>query len=220
MANEENTETVENTEASTETTVEHKPTAEELMHKVYNDRSKRDFKKVTALEKELADLKARLETTAPAQDNKPAGEEDKYANLEKKLKAMEAETKRKEAELAAKEEKTTVFGAFNEVGVVGGRVLFNHLKTEGLLARNEDGEIVLKLERTSGGETYIDEVPVLDGLRELLRTDDYKMFVPASGATGSGSKAAKAKPVKHDDPLKEADEQFDAWARGLVKRKY
>lgn len=62
------------------------------------------------------------------------------------------------------------------------------LLTEGkkLVVRGEDGNLVFKMPRKSGKDSYVEDMGLEDGIAEWAKTDAAKHFLPPKDAGGSG----------------------------------
>jgi hypothetical protein len=184
---------MENKDTETTATTEVKEVAEDKsleaysdeLNKIYSSRSKRDFAKV---EKELATIRAEIADRAGSSDPKDEGKDTELAKQLKAAKAhiekIDAERKTERADLMVKEEKNTVFSALNTLGAINTKMAFNHLKAEGMISRDEDGQLI-----------FNGEYPMsLDvGLKKWLDSDEGKVFLPARNIQGSGAKTTMSR---------------------------
>lgn len=106
-------------------------------------------------------------------------------------KATEAESRRAEQEAARTrdEERSSLASALRQEGLDETRIkaatalLYTEEKR---IVRSPEGKIAFKLQR----QGFEDEVDLSAGIKEWLKTDDGKAFMPARGVSGSGATAA------------------------------
>jgi hypothetical protein len=55
------------------------------------------------------------------------------------------------------------------------------------IGRSSSGEIIFKVRKGSGAAAYEDELPLEDGVKEWLGTDDGKLYVAPKGVRGTGA---------------------------------
>lgn len=142
-----------------------------------------------------------------ARQNGGSGGGDQQVTLElKKLRGeLESVTKAREkerAEAQAKEEtrmraeeRSALNTALLKAGVpdaraAGASALLFHDKK--LVARNDAGEICIKVTKTYGSEKVDELVPLDAGVTEWLKTPEGKEYAPAVAASGSGNRGGRA----------------------------
>jgi DNA repair exonuclease SbcCD ATPase subunit len=134
--------------------------------------------------KEIAALKEQLTVSKAAGTATPEDEDDINVQLKKYKKEVDklSRTLDEEKKTAqAEKDRNAVFATLNELGVLGSKPLYNHLKAENMISKDEDGNLVFRSEKNGV------EKPLQDGVKEWLSTSEGKMFMPASGASGSGA---------------------------------
>jgi hypothetical protein len=115
------------------------------------------------------------------------------------------------------EERAAVEGALRDLGVVNVKGALAYLKSEGLVGRDEAGE--LKFFQPKDG--YKDELEVAKGVKDWLSTEDGKFYLPPVGAQGSGSTGARS--VRRAGGSSPAEKQaeaasvLDQWIGGVKK---
>ena len=106
--------------------------------------------------------------------------------LRKKADAAEAKSAAQEKAAQVADDKATVTKTLEAAGVPAGqraRIALNHLLSEGLVKRTDDGDLVFV---GKDGEEDL-----ADGITEFLKTEDGKIFLPATDARGSGASGFK-----------------------------
>lgn len=145
----------------------------------------RDAKKAELAE---AERKAKGEGGGQAQNAPEIAKLTKQLEeLKKKADAAEAKSTAQEKAAQIAEDKATVTKTLEAAGVPAGqraRIALNHLLSEGLVKRTDDGNLVFV---GKDGEEDL-----ADGITAFLKTEDGKLFLPPSGASGSGAGAFKA----------------------------
>jgi len=109
-------------------------------------------------------------------------------NLEKKMQEERAAAEAAKKLAEEKEERLALTQALTEVGVRGSKAALNHLKAEGRIGRNADGELIFKMPR----DGYEEEMSLEEGLTEWLSTDEGKLFAPPRGSEGSNASQTRA----------------------------
>lgn len=157
----------------------------------------------------LAGLKAQQgenddETADPPESNKgkpPKGQnaeadqrlkslEKQLADERKKREASEAKQLDTEAKRARGEEDDAVKSALMAAGVKDEariRAALHTHRGEGRVKRGEDGTILF-MKRTDAGD---EEMPLAKGIADWAKTDEGKVFLPPTGASGSGGNPPK-----------------------------
>lgn len=102
--------------------------------------------------------------------------------LTKKAEAAEQKSTETEKKQQLIEDNSTISKTLEAAGVtVAGRAraALNHLRSEGLVKRTDDGLV--------GIDKNGDEQELAETIAEFLKTEDGKIFLPPSGASGGGS---------------------------------
>lgn len=108
----------------------------------------------------------------------------KIEALHRQAAAKEEAAAKEKAELLQRQEKSDMLAALTAAGVTTAKGAYAMLKEEGRIKRNADGELVMLVVKEYGE----DEVPVADGIKHWLTTDDGKHFAPPrGGGDGSGT---------------------------------
>lgn len=189
-----------------------------------------------AFDKKLEDQKAYYEAKL-ADRSSPAGEPpvagaapgtDGDKVMHKALRDMEARHKAEIAERDAKqkaaeakqqaaEERQAVESVLRDSGVTNIKGAVAVLKADGRVARDADGNLHFVAQR----EGYTDEVELSKGLKEWLGSDEGKLYMPPTGAQGSGATGTKrrtggAAPSK-DEQRAQAAADLESWIFGAKK---
>lgn len=120
--------------------------------------------------------------------------QDDLKKTQDALKAKDEQATKEREERARAEERTELGNALRKVGVPDARaaaaaaLLFHERK---LVARNEAGEICLKVKSTVGGQTMEDLVPLSEGVEAWAKTPEGKEFMPPVDAGGSGNRGGR-----------------------------
>jgi alanyl-tRNA synthetase len=156
------------------------------------------------LEKFLEEREAKR--TAAEEEKKKGGagggkgneSQPEVARLQKELEQLRKRSEEAEKKAADKERKEqersdsdTISKTLESAGVPAGqrvRVALNHLKSEGRVKRTDEGELVFVDEQG-------DEIELAKGITAFLKTDEGKLFLPATGAGGSGGGRFERKPA-------------------------
>lgn len=113
------------------------------------------------------------------------------AKLEAMQRQMAAEKEmsaKKEAEMLAKQERSEAFAALTEAGSHNAKGAYALLRDDGRIKRNADGDLVVILTRDYAGTKIEEEVPLADGIKAWLATDEGKHYLPPrGGGEGSGT---------------------------------
>lgn len=134
------------------------------------------------------------ETTQEGQEaaaKKPSGSDlaikratAKIEALHRQMQAKEEAAAKEKAELLQRQEKSDMLAALSAAGVTTAKGAYALLKEEGRIKRNADGELVMVVVKEYGE----DEVPIADGVKHWLSTDEGKHFaLPRGGGDGSGT---------------------------------
>jgi hypothetical protein len=108
----------------------------------------------------------------------------KIEALHRQMQAKEEAAAKEKSELLQRQEKSDVIAALTSAGVTTAKGAYALLKEEGRIKRNADGELVMVVAKEYGE----DEVPVADGVKHWLSTDEGKHFaLPRGGGEGSGT---------------------------------
>lgn len=116
--------------------------------------------------------------------------EKQLADEKKKREASEAKQLEAEGRRARAEEDDAVKSALMAAGVKDEariRAALHTHRGEGRIKRDEAGSILFVKRGDAGDE----EIPLAKGIAEWAKTDEGKVFMPATGAAGSGSSGAK-----------------------------
>lgn len=204
----------------------------EEFNRAFTERLKRER---AAWAKEAEAREAKLlaiieEGKARAADPHPSDEPDKKAErlaakavkeAEARMKAeidkLQAERQAERAKAQAAEERAMVEGALRDAGVTNVKGALAFLKAEGLVGRDEAGELKFFQQK----EGYRDELEVVKGVKDWLATEDGKFYMPPVGAGGSGATAARGgRRTVGNSPAErqaEAAAVLDQWIGGAKK---
>lgn len=102
----------------------------------------------------------------------------------KQMQAKEEAAAKEKAELLKRQERSETLAALTDAGSSNAKGAYALLKDEGRIIRNADGDLVMKVMKEYGEE----EVPVNDGVKLWLATDEGKHYMPPrGGGEGSGT---------------------------------
>jgi hypothetical protein len=109
---------------------------------------------------------------------------------QKELDALKKDAAAAKAKALDSEERSLLTETLSAGGVKDARVkhAVSYLRGEGLVRRDDDGELVF-VQRGKGGKE--EEIDLGDGLAEWLKTEDGMHFLPPSGANGAGTEVKK-----------------------------
>jgi hypothetical protein len=122
----------------------------------------------------------------PKEDARAKEFEARMAAIEKERAAERTALADKERKAQEAEERSVALDALKDIGVTGAPAQAAHLllKTEGKIARDEDGKLVFVVPK----DGYTDRLSIADGVKEWAGTEAGKAFLPPKGVSGSGNK--------------------------------
>lgn len=127
---------------------------------------------------------------------------EKAKATERAMKEEREKSLKKEAEMAEREERLQTDSALVAAGVVNKKQAMAVLKAEGRVKKGEDGDYIFSMPREIAGEKFDEDMPLAEGIKEWLTTEDGKLFAPPIGASGSGA-GAQGKGDKGGKSLKD-----------------
>lgn len=141
---------------------------------------------------------------------------EKIKAVERERKAEKEKAELREKELAEREEKTATQAALTQAGAINQKQALAVLKAEGRIKRGDDGELIFVMPRDIAGEKFDEELPLADGIKEWLSSDEGKIYAPPRGAEGSGAtgqtKQKSLKEMSKSDRKKAAGATLLKWA--------
>jgi hypothetical protein len=150
--------------------------AAEDVEKILEDRDKKKA--------DLAEEERKKKAAGQGADNAPeiATLKKQIDELTKKATAAEAKSAEQERKQKEADDKATISKTLEAAGVPAGqraRVALNHLLSEGLVKRTDEG--LVWTGKDGDGD-------LAEGITEFLKTEEGKLFLPPSGAAGGGER--------------------------------
>lgn len=175
--------------------------------------SKADYNNNHAsLRKELAEMKKMIEGVAIAAKPKAAVEEESVtAKRDRRIQALEETLAKRDQEARDLRAFNTATEALsrNNIGNQFIKPALNHLKAEGRIKYDDQGELVFV-------DSYGIEKDFHSGLTEWSQSDEGKLFQPAKGVQGSGDRARNSPKLKEEVSQNELEQALMSAVMGTL----